>query len=231
MALGSARLFGIKLTDNFNYPYFSLSIQDFWRRWHITLSTWILDYIFKPLQMRWRNYGDYGLVLSLIITFFACGVWHGLTLNYLLWGLYHGVLISISFLTYRKWRKFCKKKNLNTTIINLIDFFITFQIVCFSWLIFMTGNFSDILLILKLNYENLVNFSKISFKSNNMGDIINYIFAGLLFLIEFLQMKFDIEAYFDRQHLLIRWFFYYLLVFVILFFGAFKKVEFVYFQF
>ncbi|HPZ10255.1 MAG TPA: MBOAT family O-acyltransferase, partial [Candidatus Eremiobacteraeota bacterium] len=105
MSLGSARLFGINLTNNFNYPYFSPSTQDFWRRWHITLSGWILDYIFKPLSMKGRNYGNYGVITALIITFVICGIWHGLTLNYICWGLYHGILISLSFLTYKKWEK------------------------------------------------------------------------------------------------------------------------------
>ena len=110
MALGSAKFFGINLTNNFNYPYFAVSMQDFWRRWHISLSTWILDYIFKPLQMRWRNYGSYGIIGSLLLTFLACGIWHGVRWNYVLWGLYHGILISVSFLTYKKWKKFCKKR-------------------------------------------------------------------------------------------------------------------------
>lgn len=238
MALGSAKLFGINLTDNFNYPYFAVSIQDFWRRWHITLSSWILDYIFKPLQMKWRNYGNYGLILSLIITFILCGIWHGMGLNYILWGLYHGILISISFLTYKKWNKFVKNinKKFKWSIIftYFLEIFVTFNLVCFSWLIFMTKNIGDVILILRRIYGVLLNISSLSLSPSTIGLSKYFLLVLLIFLIiEVLQMKFKIKEYFDRQHIVIRFLLYNILIMTIIFFMNCEPVDlkFIYFQF
>jgi D-alanyl-lipoteichoic acid acyltransferase DltB (MBOAT superfamily) len=77
IAIGSARLFGFKLTDNFNRPFVSLSISEYWRRWHISLSTWLHDYLYSPLVLKLRDWGNYGIVLSLMVTFILCGFWHG----------------------------------------------------------------------------------------------------------------------------------------------------------
>jgi D-alanyl-lipoteichoic acid acyltransferase DltB (MBOAT superfamily) len=91
MALGIARCFNIRLTQNFNVPYAASSIAEFWRRWHISFSSWILDYIFKPLQMRWRDRKTWGTPLALMVTFLVSGIWHGAGWNYLVWGGLHGV--------------------------------------------------------------------------------------------------------------------------------------------
>ena len=210
MALGSAKFFGINLTNNFNYPYFATSIQDFWRRWHITLSSWILDYIFKPLQMKWRNYGNYGLIGSLIITFLICGLWHGISWNYILWGLYHGILISISFLTYRKWQKFCKKDNFNDTLVFVFDILVTFYMVCFGWMIFITHNLSDFLLLIRLNINTCLNFSSIKLLKKDEFGITNVelysIYFFLFFFItgELVRKKINLKNYFYKQNFIIR---------------------------
>ncbi len=94
IAVGVARLFGINLTINFNYPYFSSSIREFWRRWHITLGSWLKDYVYIPLGgsrvpvMRWR--------FNLLLTFFVTGLWHGASWTFVAWGLYHAILIIFS---------------------------------------------------------------------------------------------------------------------------------------
>lgn len=92
MALGLARMFGFHFPENFNYPYYSASITEFWRRWHISLSTWFRDYLFFPLGVRrpaWRIY------LNLLIVFFLCGLWHGASWNFVVWGLFHGAFLVI----------------------------------------------------------------------------------------------------------------------------------------
>jgi alginate O-acetyltransferase complex protein AlgI len=90
MAIGLARMFGFHFPENFNYPYISASITEFWRRWHISLSTWFRDYLFFPLGVRrpaWRIY------LNLMIVFFLCGLWHGASWNFVIWGLFHGAFL------------------------------------------------------------------------------------------------------------------------------------------
>jgi alginate O-acetyltransferase complex protein AlgI len=99
MAIGVSRLFGIGIPENFRAPYLSQSIQEFWTRWHISLSSWIRDYVFVPFG-RWafttrlRRTPTLIAVLSYLVSFLAVGAWHGLTANFLLWGLYHGTLLS-----------------------------------------------------------------------------------------------------------------------------------------
>jgi len=104
MARGTGRMFSINLTENFNHPYLATSIADFWRRWHISFSRWILDYIFKPLQMEWRNWGQAGTALALIVTFLVCGIWHGATWGFIFWGLLHGIYMAAS-IYYRPYQK------------------------------------------------------------------------------------------------------------------------------
>lgn len=230
MALGSARIFGIKLTDNFNLPYFARSVQDFWKRWHISLSSWILDYIFKPLQMKWRDYGDAGLIASLFLTFFICGVWHGLTANYILWGVYHGLLISISFLMNKKWLKFCKKKSFNEKIVNSFDIFVTFNLVSFSWLIFRTSNLDDLYMVIKKIYFDTINFS-LSFRGTNIGFTGELKVIVLLFIIiEFIRNMTDIKKYIDDCHISFRWIVYYVVLFAILNYAS-GETDFIYMQF
>lgn len=103
MALGLGRMFGFRYVENFNYPYLSRSITEFWRRWHMSLSSFLRDYLFTPLALNLRHWGRTGLVLATVITFVACGFWHGPTWNFVLWGLYFGLLISIELLFLNKW--------------------------------------------------------------------------------------------------------------------------------
>jgi D-alanyl-lipoteichoic acid acyltransferase DltB (MBOAT superfamily) len=99
IALGLARTLGYKLTDNFNRPFQATSISDFWRRWHITLSSWVLDYIYTPVAASKRGWGKYGTIYALIITFTILGFWHGASWNFVIYGFLHALAVSYEFLT------------------------------------------------------------------------------------------------------------------------------------
>jgi alginate O-acetyltransferase complex protein AlgI len=99
MAIGFSRLMGIELPKNFNWPYVATSIQDFWQRWHISLSTWIRDYVYIPLGG--SRVGTNRRMSNGLIAFALCGLWHGASWNFLVWGLYHGVGLAVCS-TYRK---------------------------------------------------------------------------------------------------------------------------------
>ena len=99
IAIGLGRLFGIEAPPNFNAPFRAANIQDFWRRWHISLSSWVADYVFTPLRMSMRRLERLGLVLSLFVAMTLIGVWHGFTLPFLLYGLMQGAFMSVSALT------------------------------------------------------------------------------------------------------------------------------------
>ena len=107
MAIGLGRMFGFKFPENFDYPYISRSIQEFWRRWHISLSGWFRDYLYFPMG------GNRGTIAqtyrNLFTVFILCGLWHGASWNYLLWGLYHGVFLALERKVLKKWLSRCSR--------------------------------------------------------------------------------------------------------------------------
>lgn len=103
MAIGLGRLFGFELPINFNYPYISRSISEFWRRWHITLGTWFREYVYIPLGG--NRCGPVRLVRNMLVVWFLTGLWHGASWNFVLWGLYFGVLLLLEKLVLANWLK------------------------------------------------------------------------------------------------------------------------------
>jgi len=103
MAIGLGKMMGLNFKENFDYPLISKSTSEFWRRWHISLSSWFNDYVFLPLNLKLRNLGKLGLVLAIILTFFLSGFWHGAGWNYILWGTFFGITISLETLLIKKY--------------------------------------------------------------------------------------------------------------------------------
>ena len=101
MAIGLGRMFGFEFKENFNYPYIAHSIREFWRRWHISLSTWFKEYVYIPLGGNRRGTGR--TYINLLIVFFLTGLWHGAGYNFIFWGLYHGAFIVLERAFYGKW--------------------------------------------------------------------------------------------------------------------------------
>ncbi len=134
MAIGLARIFGFHFLENFNHPYSALSVTDFWRRWHISLSSWFRDYLFIPLGgsrcSKFRNY------LNLFTVFFLCGLWHGASWNFALWGIYHGILLVIE-----KWYSYRGKP---VHLPALAKNAITILLVTIGWVLFRSENLHQI---------------------------------------------------------------------------------------
>jgi D-alanyl-lipoteichoic acid acyltransferase DltB (MBOAT superfamily) len=145
MAIGVSLLLGFKLMDNFNSPFKATSIADFWRRWHISLSKWLLDYLFKPLQFQFRSMRVYGNILALLITFFICGLWHGAGWNFIIWGALHGFMMSFALLIQKpKLRFYNFLKINNTKPLRLIQTIITFHLIALSFLVFRAHNLQGV---------------------------------------------------------------------------------------
>jgi len=125
VAIGLGRLIGITLPENFNYPYTAQSISDFWRRWHITLSTWFREYVFYPLERRKFRFA--GQQINLIIVFLLTGLWHGPTLTFLAWGLVHGLAIAFESAGGTHWLK---------NLWRPLRHFYAISIVMFGWIFF-----------------------------------------------------------------------------------------------
>lgn len=134
MAIGIAKLMGFDIGINFNKPYHSLNITEFWRCWHISLSTWLRDYVFTPMAFKFRRWGKAGVISSLFITFLICGFWHGANWNFIFWGGLLGLIMGGESLT-SKYRKRMKKKT-NPTLYKILSWFLTFHIITFLWIFF-----------------------------------------------------------------------------------------------
>ncbi len=95
VAIGCGKLFGFELMSNFRTPYFSRTISEFWKRWHISLSNWFQDYLFMPLAIQFRNLRKWGIAVAVVLTFLVSGIWHGANWTFVLWGLYNGLLLAM----------------------------------------------------------------------------------------------------------------------------------------
>lgn len=143
IAIGIALLMGFKLMENFNSPYQASSIAEFWRRWHISLSSWFLDYLFRPLQMKFRSLRTLGNASALIVTFLICGLWHGASYTFILWGALHGLMMAIALFTKKPRQKFYEKLGIgNSKVLHAFQVFITFHLIAVTWVLFGAANFS-----------------------------------------------------------------------------------------
>ncbi len=177
MALGSARLFNINLTQNFNSPYLATSVAEFWRRWHISFSRWILDYIFKPLQMAWRDWRTAGTAASLVVTFLASGIWHGVSWGFVVWGGLHGVYLATS-VYYRPWQKKIHKALgiTKSPLLKVWQTVVTFNLVCFAWIFFRANSLSDAFYII----GNLFRTSNTPLWSGGFSKFDTLVIAGII---------------------------------------------------
>ena len=141
IARGTAKLFGIELLVNFKTPFFSGSITEFWRRWHISLSSWFNDYVYTPLAIRFRDYGKTAIALSAFFTFLITGFWHGAGWKYIFFGALHGIAIVYEILT-RKWRKKIFKQ-VPDGVVSVVSAILTFSYVCFTLIFFRSNTLSD----------------------------------------------------------------------------------------
>ncbi len=147
MAIGTSYILGIVTPKNFDEPFISIDIKDFWDRWHITLSHWFRDFVFSRFMMasirgKWFKDKLTGACIGFMINMLLMGLWHGLSLSYILYGLYHGVLLAITEV-YQKKSKFYKKHKKDKWY-KFVSWFITFNLVMFGFFIF-SGRFLEII--------------------------------------------------------------------------------------
>jgi D-alanyl-lipoteichoic acid acyltransferase DltB (MBOAT superfamily) len=142
VALGSALLFGYELPQNFDAPYTARNLQDFWRRWHITLSTWLRDYLYIPLGgsrgNTWLTYRN------LLLTMVLGGLWHGASWNFVIWGALHGVALA----AVRAWQR-ARGEREGTPVTRAMSIFFTFHYVCFAWIFFKAKTFGHATLLIQ----------------------------------------------------------------------------------
>jgi alginate O-acetyltransferase complex protein AlgI len=152
MAIGIGEMLGFHLPENFNAPYLSKSVSEFWRRWHMTLGQWFKTYIYIPLGGNRK--GIYRTVINLAVVWALTGIWHGASYNYILWGIYYGVLVV--------FEKIVSKKTWYQQIPSLFKWFTTFFCVVIGWVMFRSEDLSQMMLYFKTMF-GLVNTDNVLF--------------------------------------------------------------------
>lgn len=219
MALGVGKILGFELTENFRRPYFSTSVTDFWRRWHMSLSTWLKDYIYISLGgsrcSKIRGYWN------ILVTFLVSGIWHGAGWSFIVWGIMHGVcqviekIIGQNKKNYSGWRK-------------IVKIIITFLVVNFAWIFFRFENLSDALLFI----ERIFTVSGELYLPEKTNIVL--ILLGVVVLLikdatdEFCPNR---TKFMDNDKCIIRWFSYVSIFVIIMLCGVFDAGQFIYANF
>lgn len=224
IALGTARLFGFELLRNFAFPYYSQSITEFWRKWHISLYSWFTDYVFYPFLTKYRDWGNRAMVLGLILTFSLSGFWHGAGLKFIAFGLLQAAAILYEYFTKKTRKRIFSY--LPATIGAAVSTLLTFIYFLICLVFFRATGMS-------MAFSHLGKMF-----SRTMLEVPKYLprtplfFILLLIIAEWLQR--------EKQHGLqlegmksmpVRWAIYATIIFVIITFGLFHETEFIYFQF
>ncbi|MCK5221205.1 MAG: MBOAT family protein [Candidatus Aminicenantes bacterium] len=162
IAIGISKIFGFKSIENFNFPYFSRNLKDFWNRWHISLSTWLRDYIFLPVaypvmrlfkkdKFGGVNITSIGYVTAIFVTMFLGGLWHGASWTFVIWGTLHGLYLVFGHMTGKLRKKFRKKIGMKKVPVlrNFLQIFISFNLVSFAWIFFRADSFEKAITYIK----------------------------------------------------------------------------------
>jgi D-alanyl-lipoteichoic acid acyltransferase DltB (MBOAT superfamily) len=231
IAIGSARVMGFELMINFKRPYFSASVAEFWKRWHISLSTWFRDYLYIPLGgnrvPRWRWY------VNLLITFIISGLWHGANWTFVFWGALNGIYLLLGIMSEPLRTGACRLTGLapGGTAVRLFEIVCTFALTCFAWIFFRANSLHDAWHIITHAWQSspgtgllIGNFSLYDAK-------IVIVAILVLEAVQMLQERSQFQARLRQLPILMRWPLYCSFLFFILLFGVFQHTQFIYFQF
>ncbi len=228
IAIGSAQVMGYDLMENFRRPYFSKSIAEFWRRWHISLSTWFRDYVYFPLGG--SRAGASRWYANLMVVFVVSGLWHGANWTFVVWGALHGGYMIIGQWTrsVRAW--LVSLMPMGSTARKWIRVFITFHLVCFAWIYFRADSIQDAWYI-----------TRHLFVDWRLGDLVPpehrldflIALAGIAVMesVHLLQRKESARVTLSRQPVVLRWALHLSLIYAVALFGVHGAEQFIYFQF
>lgn len=239
IAKGSARVLGFDLMDNFRNPYLSKSIKEFWRRWHISLSTWFMDYVYIPLGG--NRVGEAKKYRNLLTTFLVSGLWHGANWTFVLWGGFHGLYQILGGVSLNERSKIKKCLRLyNTKGMNLLSILVTFALVCFGWIFFRANTASDAVYAVKnmlVGFRGWADRQYLYEVITGMGLNLYEMFvcaSAILFLVfaEFLCKDRPVYDVIEGKSAVLRLIFYIITAVFILSAGVFYEAgAFIYFQF
>ncbi|MFI5205688.1 MAG: MBOAT family O-acyltransferase, partial [Candidatus Paceibacterales bacterium] len=227
IAIGAGEVLGFKFMKNFDRPYFSKSLSEFFHRWHISLSTWLRDYLYTPLAIGTRSWGTTSVVFSLTVTFVLAGIWHGARMTFVIFGALYGIGLGYEVIAKRFNKKLAK--TLPTTVYDLVCNFTTFGYVCFAWIFFRSNSIKEALYIVKNLYTGFHSYINILFQfhwaeiikplSLGMGPMDLYlalVFISFLLAVHLFQRKTSIRYYVSQKPFVVRWALYLTLILIIL---------------
>ena len=242
IAQGAAQIMGFTLMDNFDTPYFALSIKEFWRRWHISLSTWFRDYLYIPLGGNRK--GTARKYINTMIVFLVSGLWHGADWTYIVWGGLHGAYQVIGAVTKPAKEKLYKKLGFKTqsTSIRLCQMLSTFALTCLAWIFFRADSIGAafdyiVRMVTHLNPWAITPGVIYNLGLDRQEMNILLISVAVLFFVDYMKRRKNIrfENLTDNQVFWVRGAVIFILLFVVIIFGAygysFDAQEFIYFQF
>jgi D-alanyl-lipoteichoic acid acyltransferase DltB (MBOAT superfamily) len=233
MAIGTGKILGFRITRNFNHPYFAINVADYWRRWHISLTSWLTDYVFMPLNIKFRNWGNWGIILAIVINMIVVGMWHGANWTFAVFGLYHGLLFIPLILSGSFFKK--KKQKVNKyglpTISDLTKMVGTFMLVTIGLVIFRAPNIAE-----AMNYfDGIFSSSLLSIPVfGQAGRVLSTgLLLGIFIAIEWFTREKEyatetLQLKFKRP---VRWAMYAFLIFLIGMYMTTVETPFIYFQF
>ena len=241
IASGTARLFGIRLAPNFLRPYFSKTMPEFWRRWHVTLGNWFKDYVFYPISIskfsldlnkkaRKRFGNEVGRIVSSSIPILAVwlltGIWHGPDWKYVTWGLFHGLLIMLSMIFTPYNERLVQKLHIKTDCFSfrLFQMTRTFLLCCLGRVFFRADDFGAAISILKRTFADtgiwrITNGKLFKYGLNQANMTVVAVAVLVLFIVSMLQEKMDVLEALKKQNLVFRWVLIYALLLAVVIFG------------
>ena len=225
MAIGMGWLLGFKLPANFYYPYIALGFTDFWRRWHISLSQWIRDYIYIPLGGNQR--GETRTLVNVTVTMFLGGLWHGASWLFVVWGLLHGFYLIVDHIILRKYvYPLCQAPGGVSVFISGFTRFLTFMAVVYAWVFFRSQSFDQALQISNVMFTHFAGYTMKGFTylfmAEYWGIIIVMHLVVLVWMKDGLHRRFSPIIYFPAGVLML---------FCLLFFRVSHGNAFIYFAF
>lgn len=225
MAIGFAQMLGFRLSENFNLPFFAKSMTEFWRRWHISLTSWITDYIYNPLVFRLRYLEKYGVMLTSIITLTIIGFWHGASWTFILFGLFHGLMISVELLIRKYRKKISKKFPFGDSLLGML---FTFFFFTFTLIFFRADSIQNAFFVL----AKISSFNGSLFYDSLSMMLVNYFCILCLIAVEMKIAFYNGSfSFFHNENWIIRNLSYAFILIMILLLGVFDSGQFIYFQF
>ena len=230
IALGGACMLGFKLSPNFNRPFIAQTTAEFWRRWHMSLSFWVRDYLYLPLSSGMRRWGQWGVFLSLSLTFAGLGAWHGAGWNYIIYGLIQGLIIFYEM----KTAMICNKiKNwIGNPLFTTLSILRTYLLFAFSLIFFRLESVSDALYYIRnISFSTHASWKEVSIGIPDHNCIVAGSALVLILVYEYIMSKRDLLEALEKQPMLVRWGIYYLLAIMFFTLGQFNSDSFIYLQF